>query len=209
MGRIEHLNCSKCGKKVSTTFTPHEMFILRAWVECPECIEANEPKPAQSRLLTLEELTEIDHEIHDEGTCYKIEDEGEAWLYSHRKFNEAQDAKTAEIKDDEKAKEGQIHQETISTPEGLHEAELIETYDNGKREGYSFGRADAEVDCQARIEALIAQLKESSKLIIRFCNQEKARADVDKDALLITMRDMIHDMTVGVITEATHTSKKE
>ena len=46
-------------------------------------------------------------------------------------------AKVASIKDEEHAKEND------------------EIFENGKREGYSFGRADAELDAAARIEALI------------------------------------------------------
>ena len=42
---IEYLHCMSCGKQVSTGFvpvptdTPDKGIIVRAWVECPECIE--------------------------------------------------------------------------------------------------------------------------------------------------------------------------
>lgn len=34
------IHCSKCGKPVSNEFEPpQEDLIIRAWVECPECLE--------------------------------------------------------------------------------------------------------------------------------------------------------------------------
>lgn len=82
--------------------------------------------------------------------------------------------------------------------------ENIHTWPNGLRDLRLALRVvvKCNLECQARIEALIEQLKDNAELIIIFCNKEKARANVDKDALIITMRDMIHDMVVGIITEA-------
>ena len=43
--RIDYLHCNSCGKQVSTgylplkTDTPDKGLIIRAWIECPECIE--------------------------------------------------------------------------------------------------------------------------------------------------------------------------
>jgi hypothetical protein len=40
-----YLHCNRCGKRVSTGFvpqptdTPDKGIIIRAWIECPECIE--------------------------------------------------------------------------------------------------------------------------------------------------------------------------
>lgn len=40
-----YLRCNNCGKKVSTGFypvptdTPDKGIIIRAWIECPECME--------------------------------------------------------------------------------------------------------------------------------------------------------------------------
>lgn len=45
---IKYLHCNKCGKQVSTGYIPmpNEMdkgnIIIRAWIECPECIESRE-----------------------------------------------------------------------------------------------------------------------------------------------------------------------
>lgn len=42
---IKFLHCNKCGKQVSTGFipipteTPDKGIIVRAWIECPECME--------------------------------------------------------------------------------------------------------------------------------------------------------------------------
>jgi hypothetical protein len=42
---IQFLHCHSCGKQVSTGFTPVPTdtpdggIIVRAWIECPECIE--------------------------------------------------------------------------------------------------------------------------------------------------------------------------
>ena len=42
---IKYLHCNRCGKQVSTGYipipngTPDENLIIRAWIECPECIE--------------------------------------------------------------------------------------------------------------------------------------------------------------------------
>jgi len=43
--RISYLHCNTCGKQVSTGFialptdTPDKGLIIRAYIECPECIE--------------------------------------------------------------------------------------------------------------------------------------------------------------------------
>jgi hypothetical protein len=48
--RISFLNCNSCGKQVSTGFypvptdMPDKGMIVRAWIECPECIQAKEKK---------------------------------------------------------------------------------------------------------------------------------------------------------------------
>lgn len=45
INNIQYLFCSNCGKIVSTGFvpiptdTPDKGIIVRAWIECPECIE--------------------------------------------------------------------------------------------------------------------------------------------------------------------------
>lgn len=47
---VSYLHCSRCGKQVSTGFTPEPTdtpdkgLIVRAWIECPECIEAQAKK---------------------------------------------------------------------------------------------------------------------------------------------------------------------
>jgi hypothetical protein len=44
---LQYLHCNVCGKQVSTGFypvptdTPDRGIIVRAWIECPECIEAH------------------------------------------------------------------------------------------------------------------------------------------------------------------------
>lgn len=43
--KVSFLKCHNCGKQVSTGFiavptdTPDGGLIVRAWIECPECIE--------------------------------------------------------------------------------------------------------------------------------------------------------------------------
>lgn len=43
--RLSYLHCMNCGKQVSTGFfpiptdTPDKGIIVRAWIECPECME--------------------------------------------------------------------------------------------------------------------------------------------------------------------------
>ena len=59
--RIEYLKCSNCGKKVSTTFTPHDVFILRAKIECPECMEKEPDTRAETPKEIEKELFEIVH----------------------------------------------------------------------------------------------------------------------------------------------------
>lgn len=45
MSEVKYLHCNSCGKQVSTGFhpiptdTPDKGLIIRAWIECPECIE--------------------------------------------------------------------------------------------------------------------------------------------------------------------------
>jgi hypothetical protein len=42
---MRYLQCNACGKQVSTPFvpvptdTPDRGIIIRAWIECPECME--------------------------------------------------------------------------------------------------------------------------------------------------------------------------
>ena len=50
--RLAYLHCHSCGKRVSTgyvpvpTDTPDKGLIVRAWIECPECIEKkSKPTP--------------------------------------------------------------------------------------------------------------------------------------------------------------------
>lgn len=43
--KLSFLHCMNCGKQVSTGFfpipteTPDKGIIVRAWIECPECME--------------------------------------------------------------------------------------------------------------------------------------------------------------------------
>lgn len=43
--KLSYLHCMECGKQVSTGFyplptdTPDRDIIVRAWIECPECLE--------------------------------------------------------------------------------------------------------------------------------------------------------------------------
>lgn len=51
---IKHLHCNSCGKQVSTGFipiptdTPDRGIIVRAWIECPECLEKKEKSEVES-----------------------------------------------------------------------------------------------------------------------------------------------------------------
>jgi len=46
-----HVTCSTCGKRVSNDVMLAGDLVVRAYIECPECIEDNGP-----RLLTVEEV---------------------------------------------------------------------------------------------------------------------------------------------------------
>lgn len=54
-----YLHCNSCGKQVSTGFfpvetdTPDKGIIIRAWIECPECIE---DKTKTKRVKPLSEV---------------------------------------------------------------------------------------------------------------------------------------------------------
>ena len=42
--KLSYLHCNECGKQVSSGFVPaviegFEGLVVRAWIECPECIE--------------------------------------------------------------------------------------------------------------------------------------------------------------------------
>lgn len=39
MTYLEHVHCSRCGKRVSGV-DPEMGLVVRAWVQCPECLEA-------------------------------------------------------------------------------------------------------------------------------------------------------------------------
>lgn len=56
---IEYIRCSTCGKKVSTTFKPHNEFVLRAYIECPECVEKS------CKALRAEVLREVQDVIYE------------------------------------------------------------------------------------------------------------------------------------------------
>src|SRR6185503_77575 len=45
--KVEHVHCSNCGKRVSGV-DPELGLVVRAWVECPECIEKSEGNSAKS-----------------------------------------------------------------------------------------------------------------------------------------------------------------
>lgn len=63
----KYIRCSKCNKKVSTPFTPHDRFVLRAWVECPECIEAQPDPEARIEALIEKTLRDFSHLKREEG----------------------------------------------------------------------------------------------------------------------------------------------
>lgn len=56
-GRVEHVACSRCGKRVSNqVVVPGEDgLVVRAYVECPECI-ATQASAEQSRVEVLTAL---------------------------------------------------------------------------------------------------------------------------------------------------------
>ena len=43
----EHVHCSRCGKRCSGV-DPELGLVVRAWVECPECLEKSEGNSAKS-----------------------------------------------------------------------------------------------------------------------------------------------------------------
>lgn len=45
----DHVSCSRCGKRVSNV-VPVADLIVRAWVECPECVAADPKADAVDRL---------------------------------------------------------------------------------------------------------------------------------------------------------------
>jgi len=59
---IKYLHCNNCGKQVSSgympvpTDTPDKRIIVRAWIECPECIgnKTNEVYEEVKRILNKE-----------------------------------------------------------------------------------------------------------------------------------------------------------
>jgi hypothetical protein len=55
MSRAEHVHCSRCGKRVSGV-DPELGLVVRAWVQCPECLAAtseNQPHSDVTALVTL------------------------------------------------------------------------------------------------------------------------------------------------------------
>lgn len=64
MNSIHYLHCMECGKQVSTGFTPvptdtpDRGIIVRAWIECPECLEKeNLPIDTKSKIKLVEPRT--------------------------------------------------------------------------------------------------------------------------------------------------------
>ena len=45
----DHVSCSRCGKRVSNV-VPVDTLVVRAWVECPECVAADPKADAIDRL---------------------------------------------------------------------------------------------------------------------------------------------------------------
>jgi len=52
MEHVEHVHCSRCGKRCSGV-DPELGLVVRAWVECPECIETSH-HDAEARIADLE-----------------------------------------------------------------------------------------------------------------------------------------------------------
>lgn len=48
IARVEHVRCSRCGTCVSG-HDPELGLVVRAWVECPECLEAEAKETTESR----------------------------------------------------------------------------------------------------------------------------------------------------------------
>jgi hypothetical protein len=47
---VEHVHCSRCGKRVSGV-DPELGLVVRAFVECPECLDGDQPRAAYFREL--------------------------------------------------------------------------------------------------------------------------------------------------------------
>jgi DNA-directed RNA polymerase subunit RPC12/RpoP len=62
LGPLQVLTCSTCGKKVSTGFypikteTPDEGIIIRAYIECPECLESESMLEAKTQAESSGEI---------------------------------------------------------------------------------------------------------------------------------------------------------
>lgn len=52
---VEHVHCSRCGKRCSG-IDPELGLIVRAWVECPECLEQHERCINCARIFTLDDV---------------------------------------------------------------------------------------------------------------------------------------------------------
>lgn len=70
MTPVEHVHCSKCGKRCSG-IDPELGLVVRAWVECPECLEKSEGNSAKSEgnSSTLARALAFVAEFKGDGRC--------------------------------------------------------------------------------------------------------------------------------------------
>lgn len=78
MSTADFLKCNRCGKSVSTAFipvptdTPDGGIIVRAWIECPECIEKKtDPERALDKIrgLAFWEVSDTVQELRTRLAC--------------------------------------------------------------------------------------------------------------------------------------------
>jgi hypothetical protein len=61
---VEHVHCLRCGKRCSGV-DPELGLVVRAWVECPECLEKSEGNSAKSEGTSPRLFSELDRSSID------------------------------------------------------------------------------------------------------------------------------------------------
>lgn len=62
---VEHVVCMRCGKRCSGV-DPELGLVVRAWVECPECLEMSEGKELGELRAAVVQLEAAEHDAEDE-----------------------------------------------------------------------------------------------------------------------------------------------
>jgi hypothetical protein len=75
----EHVRCSRCGTRCSGV-DPERGLVVRAWVECPECLQAEGPSVLQAVLDAIKGTLDPSTPIADHPTVQFAHQQRLRWI---------------------------------------------------------------------------------------------------------------------------------